>query len=312
MARPLVPTTLPALLLALGAGPASAAIVYTQLDHPLAGPGGTTPYAIYGERIVGGYLDAANRSHCFVYEFGSWATLDHPEAVGGTTAYGVSATRISGSYVAASGQVLGFLYDGSTWATLEHPPIGVTRGDTFARGVSDGTVVGYYIEAAVARGFIYSGGTFTDIAPPGAINTFPRDINSGRVVGNYDDPLGTHGFVFDALNWLTLDHPLGAVLGTFVTGVDGANVVGYYSGLPTGAAHGFLYDGADFLPIDFPGATDTEVNGIDGDRVVGSYVDAAGQRHGFVAAIPEPGGAAALVLLPAAACARRRRRAARA
>ena len=298
-----------ALLAGCGAAPASAGLLYTPLDHPLAEPGETTPYAIDGGRVVGGYLDDAGASHGFVYQAGAWATLDHPDAPGGgTTAYGGSSTLISGSYVAPSGQVLGFLYTGTTWVTLEHPPTGGAQGDTFARGISDGTVVGYYIEAAVARGFVYSGGTFTDLVQPGVLNTFPMDVDAGRVVGNFDDSLGTHGFVLDSLTWLALDHPLGALLGTFVTGVDGPNVVGYYLGLPTGAAHGFLYDGVDFVPLDVPGATDTTVNGIDGDQFVGTYVDASGERHGFVATIPEPGGAGILMLVPAVASGRRRRR----
>jgi hypothetical protein len=309
MTRRFASTALHALLFACCTTPTFAGLLYTPLDHPLAAPGGTTPYAIDGDRVVGGYLDAAGAAHGFVYQAGSWSTLDHPDALaGGTTAYGVSPALVSGSYVAPSGQVLGFLYNGTKWVTLARPPTGGAGGDTFARGVSDGTVVGYSIESAVARGFIYSGGTFTDIAQPVAVSTFPMDVDAGRVVGNYDDLLGSHGFVFDSMTWLTLDYPLGGLLGTSVTGVDGPNVVGFFNALPDGAAHGFLYDGAEFTPIDIPGATDTTVYGIDGDRVVGTYVEASGEKHGFVATVPEPCAAGFLLLLPTAVVGRPRRR----
>jgi hypothetical protein len=160
--------------------------------------------------------------------------------------------------------------------------------DTFARGISDGTVVGYSIESLVARGFVYRDGVFTDLVIPGAAGTFPQDLDATRIAGTYDDLVETHGFVYDGSVVTTLDHPLGLPLGTFVMGIDGPNVVGSYLSLQDGMGHGFLYDGTQYLPIDVPGATDTSVNGISGTRVVGTYVDADGQRHGFVASVPEP------------------------
>ena len=269
---------------------ASGAFTYTTIDHPLAGVGGTVPNDIEGSQIVGSYLDASGVSHGFLYDGATWSTLDHPASAAprGTAAYGVSDGIICGTYVDASGQTLGFLYDGVNWTTLERPPLGVGPVDTFARGIADGTVVGYSIESLVARGFIYRDGVFTDLVIPGAVGTFPQDIDGPRIVGTYDDLIETHGFLYDGTVVTTLDHPLGLPLGTFVTGIDGPNMVGSYLSLQDGMGHGFLYDGAQYIPIDVPGATDTSANGISGTRVVGTYVDAAGQRHGFVASVPEP------------------------
>ena len=133
-----------AMLLLIGAAPpARAAVMYTTLDDPLAGAGGTTPYAIDGNRIVGSYFDGAGASHAFLYDGRTWTTLDHPAAAAprGTVAYGVSGPTLCGTYVSATGQTLGFLYDGTNWSTLEHPPQGTGRADTFARGISGSTVV---------------------------------------------------------------------------------------------------------------------------------------------------------------------------
>lgn len=294
------------LLFAAGVPPALGAVTVMPLDHPLARPGGTTPLGIDGNRIVGTYFDSAAVQHAFVFDGTNWQTLDAPDAARGTAANGVSGNLVCGTYVTASGQTLGFLYDGTNWTTIEHPPLGIGRPDTFARGIEDGTVVGYFIESAVARGFVYSGGNFTDISFPGALGTLPDDIGAGRIVGNFDDLLTTHGFIYDSPTWLPLDNPLGIPLGTFLTGVDGPNVVGNYVSLLDGAGHAFLFDGTGFEPIDVPGARDTTVNGIDGLRVVGVYTDDAGNTQGFVATIPEPTGIVAAMLCLSLALGRRR------
>ena len=292
------------LLTACAGGRASAVVTYTSIAHPLAGTGGTTAYDIDGPRIVGTYLDAAGASHAFVYEDSTWTTLDHPNAAAprGTAAYGVSGDSIVGTFVDATGRSFGYLYDGTNWTTLAHPPVGSGPIDTFARGVSGGTVVGYYIESLTTRGFVHdAAGAFRDVVIPGATDTSPDDVDGGQIVGTFDNATGTHAFVLDGALVRTIDHPLGTVLGTYGTGVDGTNVVGNYLSLIDGSAHGFLFDGSGFTAIDFPGATDTTVNGIDGDRIVGSYVDPSGAIRGFIAVIPEPAAlalAAPWLLLP--------------
>ena len=300
-----------AILLGPGATPASAAFVFTTIDAPLAGAGGTTPNDVEGNRIVGSFLDAAGVRHGFLYDGSTWTTLDHPNAAvpRGTEAYGISGGTICGTFVDSTGQTFGFLYDGANWTTLQRAPLAGGPADTFARGISDGTVVGYSIESLAARGFAYRAGTFTDVMIPGSIGTFPQDVDGGRIVGTFDDALGTHGFLLDGVAIQTLDHPLG-LLGTFVNGVDGTRVVGNYLDLLDGSSHGFLVEGSNYTPIDVPGATDTAATGVYGNRVVGTYVDAAGLTHGFVTTIPEPAGIVTFlfVLGPAALRVRPRRR----
>jgi len=45
---------------------------------------------------------------------------------------------------------------------------------------------------------------------------------------------------------------------------------------------------AAYTTLDVPGATGTFAYGIDGGNIVGYYVDANGDAHGFINTIPEP------------------------
>ena len=78
--------------------------------------------------------------------------------------------------------------------------------------------------------------------------------------------------------WTPLDHP-SATHGTFLFGIDGANMVGFYAD-SSGNNHGTRWDGTSWHTLDKPGATHgTILNGIDGANMVGSYTDGSG-THG--------------------------------
>ena len=74
--------------------------------------------------------------------------------------------------------------------------------------------------------------------------------------------------------------------GTYVTGVSGGNVVGYYVDAGN-VSHGFLYNGTTFTTLDDPNAGQgagqgTNVTAVSGNNVVGYYQDASGVEHGFL------------------------------
>jgi hypothetical protein len=91
--------------------------------------------------------------------------------------------------------------------------------------------------------------------------------------------------------WTTLDKP--GAHETDIYGIDGSNLVGWYSTAPLGNHHGFLYNGTTWTTLDYPGAIYTRIYGIDGSNLVGGYEDASG-GHGFIYTVPEP---ATLLLL---------------
>jgi len=63
-----------------------------------------------------------------------------------------------------------------------------------------------------------------------------------------------------------------------------------------------------YTTLDVPGASSTHAYGIDGNNIVGYYIDGSGNSHGFLTTIPEPSTALLLCLgLMALATGRRNR-----
>jgi hypothetical protein len=81
--------------------------------------------------------------------------------------------------------------------------------------------------------------------------------------------------------WTTLDYPGG--YGTWVSGISGNNLVGFYADSPNYYGYGnraFSYNGTNWAAINPPGAGATRACGIDGNKIVGYYADGSG-NHGF-------------------------------
>ena len=103
--------------------------------------------------------------------------------------------------------------------------------------------MGYYNDVNyTSHGFIYSGGTFTDLNDPYGVNgTFVNGINNnGDVVGYYNDVNYTsHGFIYNGTTFSDLNDP-NAVNGTYAEGINNFDdVVGFYNDT-TDHGHGFI------------------------------------------------------------------------
>jgi hypothetical protein len=259
------------------AGPGTTlAITYTTLDDPLA-PGHTFAQGISGGNIVGWYDDTSGGTHGFLYNGSTYTTLDDPLArpSGFTEPRAISGGNIVGDYYDNSGFSHAFLYNGSSYTTLNFPqPVGISGGNI--------------INSAYA--YHFDGSIYATLNDPlaGPQGTYASGVSGGNIVGYYLDTssLG-HGFLYDGSTFRTLDYPLGAIA-TVARGISGNNIVGYYFD-SSYAAHAFLYNGSTYTTLDDPPGTFLTDAGlaIDGNRIVGTYYDAAGY-HGFVATVPEP------------------------
>lgn len=186
-------------------------------------------------------------------------------------------------------------------------PSGV--GETFPSGINDsGVIVGSYGDASGnSHGFVDVGGKFTNIDYPGALGTGVDAINnSGTIVGSYFDAADflIHGFSYKNGRFTELD-ATGA--GTNPNGYCGLNYTGAGttpSGISAGGTivgticndvgasnslYGWALAQGQFTPLNDPEAAQgtMQVGGIseNGREVGGSYLDANGLPHGFVATL---------------------------
>lgn len=153
----------------------------------------------------------------------------------------------------------GFSYDGNTYADI------YAGWETFVSGINgQGEVFGYYQpEIDNNHGFIYDGTWFTDFTYPGAYDTYIAGVSeSGTIVGSYTLPV--------------YDPTFGSV-----------DIVS--------SGGEFLWDGADFQSLDFPGSVaDVNSNGW----IVGSYTRSSGQFYQYAGILGIPIGNAGSVNTP--------------
>lgn len=244
-------------------------------------------------QIVGWFGDATG-THGFLYAGGTFSTLDVPFPGGDSTrAWGINnADQIVGSFGDATGPH-GFLNTGGSYTTLDVPgasgPIG-----TVAYAINDsGQIVGRFGDSGgvSGHGFLETGSNFTMLDVPGGFDTIAWGINdAGQIAGTYEVTTGStsvgYGFLYANGVFSTLNLPgsvdiatinnVGQIAGSFVDGT---------------GSHGFVLTGSDLTIIDVPGASNTQIYGInDFGEVVGNWnVNGVTGSHGFVAvSTPEP------------------------
>jgi hypothetical protein len=256
------------------------AITWTTLDNPRAHE--TMLSDIDGSNILSSYGDLYNLDNK------TWTQISLPHPTTSTWFEGISGNNIVGHYInnpedgSGDYKMHGFLYnlDSQTFTTLDLSGM----GDTFIYAIDGFNIAGSDVPSEEAsRGFLYNltSQTLTTPANPWG-DIFISGIYGNNLVGQYGDGMSYHGFLYDNGSWTTLDLP------EVITGIGGRKVVtnvGFYN-----------LDSRTFVPLAFPGADYTWIEGIDGDNIVGFYTDASGVNHGFLAVIPEPASAVFLVL----------------
>lgn len=234
---------------------AAVAQSYITLDYP--GAHGTDLGGIDGSNIVG---SATTLPGGFLYNGSVFTQIVHPLGVNGTYPHGISGNNIVGYFEDSAGKDHGFVYNLSTsaYTTLDDPnaPSLPHRG-TYAAGISGDSIVGHYCDSSSScHGFMYNLSTsaYTTLDDPKAALTSPIDVSGNYVVGLYYDSAGDgHGFLYNvsAQNYTTLDDPLG-------WRHTATNGIAWY----------------------------TAATGIDGNTVVGEYINASNSKELFLYDIP--------------------------
>jgi PEP-CTERM motif len=211
---------------------------------------------------VGFYIDAAGNNHGFIFEGGTYTTVDNPLTGGSPSVnqlLGINDKSVAaGFYTGGNGANQGELVSLSTPAVPVFSPVTVpaTFGatSTTATDVNNaGDVSGFFTNGAGDTvGFLWVGTTFVPLNFGADTSTMAFGLNNNdQVVGAYVDAAGTHGFVF---NWVTdalttINDPNAdgttsfGVEGTLVNGInDKGQLVGFYANtLSTpDAVNGFL------------------------------------------------------------------------
>jgi len=215
-----------------------------------------------------------------------------------TSAFGINKKReIVGWYYNSSGDGTwhAFLKKGETYTNIDYPG----ADNTAAIGINDaGEIVGIYFQTSggFVHAFALSKGVYTTINSPLSYDIDPGGINSsGVIVGTYlDENSDCHGFVFQNGQVTTLDYP--GVANTILTGInDAGQIVGEFggdvliNGLDWEAPNIFLYNQGSFTPLILPVA-DAQVTWsytLNGNQLVGFYVDSLGNMQGYTATISQ-------------------------
>lgn len=278
---------------------------FTDLQYPGVPLGSTYANGIDGANIVGGYWDANNGGHGFLYNVTNWITLDAPGASTnsgeGTWAGGLSGANVVGGYTDNSGVNHGFLYSlaSETWTNLDDPLAASGSGQgTLGSAIAGTTIVGnYYDSNGAFHGFLYTGTNWITLDAPGAgtasgQGTQLTGISGATIAGSYYDSSGSfHGVLYSMItsNWTKLNDDPQGLNQTYVDGISGSNISGsYFEGTN---AYGFIYNmiTSNWTKVFDPLAGIGQYpnggcfgHGITGDTFVGSYYNTNG-INGYVA-----------------------------
>ncbi len=271
--------------------PAMAAYTATAFDIP-----GATRTDLWDITNTGQLVGNTNLGG-FVYSGGVANFL--PTYLGLTpSALGVSDSGIVvGSVTDPNGNATGFLYEAGTYT-----PVAVAGANfTQVRHISaDGRyATGYYAGVSLGGGFVLDRNTSVlTLVPvdPGTTFMILQGANSsGLVTGSVTSnvPADRGGVLYDANTAVTTFYPTAAGLPNprFRDITDAGLIAGW---IGTVSLVGTVANGFETFSV--AGAANTTAQGInEAGVVVGSYTDANGNTHGFIASVPEPTSALLLV-----------------
>jgi hypothetical protein len=166
----------------------------------------------------------AGPDHGFIYKNNSFSEVKFP----GATSTGVFGINTAGDMVGS------YAFEGRPTRLLSRPP-------SHSKGEAEsGATPAIIVESGVpVFGWLYSGGRYQSINPPGSVATYPMGINSsGVIVGVFVDASNEiHGFVDRGGVFQLVEHP-NAFLTTAYGINDDNEIVGSYQ-LSSGPTFGY-------------------------------------------------------------------------
>ncbi len=265
---------------------------FASIDYPSAVL--TNAYEISDTGvIVGSFRLPGKVQRAFLLRHGNFTELPTPDPDAGLTqARGLNDRgQIVGRFFGNSdSSEHGFLLSSGSGTRLDFP--GAAASDAF--DVNNlGSIVGLLADGSgLLHGWIRKAGTYARIDVPGALDTVAFAINDlGQIVGGWDTAPNTllgHSFLLDHGAFTSYDVSASIGGGSQFNRInDAGDIIGTFQDNATGALRGFLLQGGikgQFVELDYPAATETIPWGINNaGMIVGSYVDADGFRHGFLA-----------------------------
>jgi probable HAF family extracellular repeat protein len=208
---------------------------------------------------------------------GIYATIDAPAPGYGTTPSSINASgQVVGTYNGDANSSC-FLFNSGNFTPIAHPCAQPQSINT------SGKIAGYY-STSYRVGFLYSGGNFTTIEPPGALDTYVAGMNdAGQIVGFYasDSSFRAKAFIYRGVNSYTTIEVPGNTSGTAGRGINASGqIVGAYI---TNYLHGFLYRDGVIIKFDVPNSLSTDPKSINNfGQIAGTYDDNNGY-YGFLA-----------------------------
>src|SRR6202167_4117368 len=166
----------------------------------------------------------------------------------------------------------------------EAPAVNVVGAEFFPDGLSQ---TGFFAHVSQTDGVTENYRLVNDAQVPTPQQTY--SINDlGQIVGDYIDANGLfHSYMLDCGKFTVFNVPFAGATGTYSPAINNSGeivgswinsageIVGSYADA-AGTLHGFLRQGKTYTTLNFPGATLTEVSGInDAGVIVGGYCPTA-------------------------------------
>jgi probable HAF family extracellular repeat protein len=202
---------------------------FTGVSLPLpSGSRSPTPYDINDAgQIVGSFEDSSTGlPRGFSYDAGALTVIDVPGGIATGVAGINDVGQMVGGFGLPGGGARGFIRDTDGSFTI----FDGLGGTAIGQAINDsGQIVGQASDSNGVHGFLYSGGAFTLLDPPGSVFALATGISdTGQVVGSFSDGnpyTGFRGFLYDAGSYTIVDLPGRE---TFVQGInDAGQIVGY-------------------------------------------------------------------------------------